>query len=91
VAKFSVGDRVSIHNSFEWGTGGSGIIQYPPSLVTERTGEWVDGVARFEQGPHGFHLVFWVEFDRPLHDLTEDGPYLAGSVEEEALRLIPNQ
>lgn len=84
MAKYAAGDRVAITGSHEWGSGGTGTVGAPPFAVTDRTGAWGDGVTRVE----GSIVVYWVEFDVPILDCTEDGPYLAGTVEEYALSLI---
>lgn len=88
MAKFADGDRVLITNSHDWGSGATGTVRPPHEAVTNRTGEWLDGVARMERGINGPTLVYWVYFDAPLNDRSEDGPYRAGSVEEFALSLI---
>ncbi|TIQ18957.1 MAG: hypothetical protein E5X61_27475 [Mesorhizobium sp.] len=87
-AKSSDGDRVLITNSYGWGSGGTGTVRAAPDYVTSLTGDWIDGVARFEPFLDGEMLVYWVEFDRPLADRSKDGPYDCGSVEESALSLI---
>jgi hypothetical protein len=90
MAKFSDGYRVLITNSHDWGSGGTGTVRSPHKAVINRTGDWIDGVARVERGIDGPTLVYWVDFDEPLDDRSEDGPYSSGSVEESALYLIPN-
>ena len=89
MAKFKDGDRVLITGSFGWGSGGTGTVRPAPDYAVSLADDWIDGVARLEEHLDVPTLVYWVVFDHPLADLSDDGPYNAGSVEEYALSHLP--
>ena len=86
--RFALGDRVVTSRTLAWPAGATGVIATAPMAVTAVSGQWPNEVARREVWPEGEVTVYWVEFDEPQPDSSGDGPYDAGSVDEESLSLI---
>jgi len=88
--KFSEGDRVVVSPEFFWAKGATGTIRQPPSAVIQISGPW-NGLTRIEDSALGQNVVYWVEFDEPQRDVDGDGPYRAGCIHEDSLKLLaPN-
>lgn len=57
---FESGERVSVSAKGGWSSDFHGVISGGPDSVNTRQGE---------------DFFYWVRFDTPQHDLSEDGPY----------------
>lgn len=63
-------------------------VAEPPLEVISVSGPW-DGLTRVQETALGPETVYWVWFDEPQRDADGDGPYGGGSIDEDALTLIP--
>jgi hypothetical protein len=87
---FSVGDRVVIAADFYWAKGALGTVSEPPPEVIAISGPW-DGLTRIQTTALGPETVYWVWFDEPQRDADGDGPYRGGSIDVNALTLLPQK
>jgi len=89
--RYARGDRVHVVAHWNWGHPCTGQIADPPEGVADATEDdaeaWRD-CRRTVRGLKGPIEFYWVVFDQPQQDGDGDGPYLAGEVESEYLRLI---
>ena len=92
---YPIGSRIVINGHWEWPDGTTGRVAEFPGFVRSLRGDeadqpdhaWLYHTYETLKGP--LH-VQWVEFDRATDDGSGDGPYLAGEVDVECLRLLDN-
>lgn len=63
--EFSPGARVIVSGAGGWRNDASGTIKGVPEVINIVQGE---------------AFTYWVEFDEPQHDLSDDGPYYKAQV-----------
>ena len=75
---FKRGDRVKLICEWKWPTAPEAtVISGPGRSVTLRTGREV--------------VVYYVGFDTPVHDSSEDGPYSSTEAFDDELMLVSEQ
>lgn len=80
--KFKNGDKVIIEPHIWWPDGGVGTVSLPPEFVSvalEREADF-SGTQRTFVGSNSIITSVWVEFDEPIMDCSDDGPYVSGEV-----------
>ena len=80
--KFKNGDKVIIEPHFWWPNGGKGTVSLPPEFVSvalEGEAEF-SGSQRTFAGHSSIITSIWVEFEEPIMDHSDDGPYLSGEI-----------
>jgi hypothetical protein len=87
---FSLGDRVVIAEDFYWAKGTLGTVSDPPPEVISISGPW-NGLTRSQTTALDRETVYWVWFDEPQRDADGDRPYRGGSIDVNALSLLPKK
>ena len=82
--KTTKGTRVRVQSHLWWPSGGTGIVSDAPvgvnELISESDVEF-SGTSRTLKGVNSIITTVWIEFDKPIYDSDDDGPYPAGEVE----------
>lgn len=73
--KLRVGDRVRVSADAGWRQDAFGVVQYERGLIRTR---------------QGIDQFYFVRFDTPQDDLSEDGPYLGGEILSRHLTKLPS-
>jgi hypothetical protein len=87
---FSLGDRVVIAEDSYWAKEALGTVSEPPPEVISTSVPW-NGLTRGQTTALDREAVYWVWFDEPQRDADGDGPYRGGSIDVNALSLLPKK
>lgn len=85
--KYNNGDRVRVEPHFWWPEGATGTVSIQPEFVKEAIGKEssMGGTQRTIKGKDRIITSVWVDFDCPVNDCSDDGPYISGEVQFEYL------
>ncbi|MEW8508153.1 MAG: hypothetical protein AB2598_15760 [Candidatus Thiodiazotropha sp.] len=88
--KIKIGDRVFIEGHWNFPNTCTGTVSKPPKSANKHMpGQGLKaGAKRVVKGKKGRIVFYWIKFDNPQLDSDGDGPYSAGEIEAEFIKLI---